>query len=85
MKTIRQLDREIRQLENNPVPPKKINHILHLLLTILTGGLWLIVWILTGITDNTAPARKKHQKKLDELYAELDKLAFIVIEKRKNK
>jgi len=26
-----------------------VNHILHLLLTIVTGGLWLIVWILISI------------------------------------
>jgi len=24
--------------------PKKVNHLLHLVLTILTGGLWGIVW-----------------------------------------
>ena len=28
---------------------KGTNHILHLLLTVLTGGLWLIVWILVSI------------------------------------
>ncbi len=28
---------------------KGTNHILHLLLTIVTGGIWLIVWILTGV------------------------------------
>ena len=26
-----------------------INHILHLLLTIVTGGIWAIVWILVAI------------------------------------
>lgn len=25
------------------------NHILHLLLSIITGGIWLIVWILTSV------------------------------------
>jgi len=25
------------------------NHILHLLLTVVTGGLWLIIWILSAI------------------------------------
>jgi hypothetical protein len=29
---------------------KKPNHILHLLLTLITAGLWLIVWIILGIT-----------------------------------
>jgi hypothetical protein len=28
---------------------KGTNHILHLILTILTGGLWLIIWILSSI------------------------------------
>lgn len=27
---------------------EKANHILHLLLTIVTGGLWLIVWIMAS-------------------------------------
>jgi len=25
------------------------NHVLHLILTILTGGLWLIVWIILAL------------------------------------
>ncbi|MHC4062401.1 MAG: hypothetical protein ACYSR4_03310 [Planctomycetota bacterium] len=28
---------------------KGTNHVLHLLLTLVTGGLWLIVWILCAI------------------------------------
>lgn len=28
---------------------KKVNHILHLILSVLTLGLWLIVWLLVGI------------------------------------
>lgn len=31
------------------LPPRKINHILHLLLTFFTGGLWAIVWIILAI------------------------------------
>ena len=27
------------------------NHILHLLLSLVTGGLWLIVWIMLAITS----------------------------------
>ena len=27
-----------------PPPPKEVNHLLHLILTILTGGLWVLVW-----------------------------------------
>ena len=28
---------------------KTANHVLHLLLTVFTAGLWLIVWVLTAI------------------------------------
>jgi len=28
---------------------KKTNHLLHLILTLLTGGVWIIVWILCSI------------------------------------
>lgn len=31
--------------ENRKVERPGVNHILHLLLTIVTGGLWLIVWL----------------------------------------
>jgi len=31
-------------LQNN-----KINHVLHLILTVLTGGLWVVVWILIAL------------------------------------
>lgn len=30
--------------------PRKVNHLLHLVLTILTGGLWGIVWLLRVLT-----------------------------------
>lgn len=30
---------------------RKTNHILHLVLTILTGGMWVIVWAWYGITN----------------------------------
>lgn len=39
---------------------KNTNHILHVIMTVLTGGLWLIVWGLT-IRSNDA-----HNKKLDK-------------------
>ena len=31
-------------------PPKKVNHILHLLLTLFTGGIWGIVWLILAVT-----------------------------------
>lgn len=39
---------------------KKTNHILHVIMTVLTGGLWLIVW---GLTMRSNDA---HNKKLDK-------------------
>jgi hypothetical protein len=33
-------------------PRKGVNHILHLILTILTGGLWLFVWAGLIINDS---------------------------------
>lgn len=32
---------------------RKTNHILHLLLTIITGGLWVLVWILVSISNSS--------------------------------
>lgn len=29
--------------------PKRVNHLLHLILTILTGGIWGLVWIVLAI------------------------------------
>lgn len=30
-------------------PPRRVNHLLHFILTVLTGGLWIIVWIFVAI------------------------------------
>lgn len=38
---------------------KSTNHILHVIMTVLTGGLWLIVWGLTMRSNDS------HNKKLD--------------------
>ena len=58
------INQEIRRLENS----KKVNHILHLLLTILTGGLWIFVWIFILLTKvELTPSAKS--KMLEELYA----------------
>jgi Na+-transporting NADH:ubiquinone oxidoreductase subunit NqrC len=32
------------------VSGKRVNHVLHLLLTLVTFGLWSIVWIIVGVT-----------------------------------
>lgn len=33
------------------VQPRRINHVLHLLLTLVTLGLWAPVWLLLGLTS----------------------------------
>lgn len=44
---------------------KKTNHILHLILTVLTGGLWLIVW---GITMRSNDGQnKKIDREIDQI------------------
>lgn len=48
------------------------NHILHLLLSLLTAGVWIIVWIFASFS--ASHKRKYLQKKLDELYLEKTKL-----------
>ncbi len=36
----------------------KTNHVLHLLLSVFTGGLWIPVWILTAITNQQREANE---------------------------
>lgn len=31
----------------------KVNHVLHLLLTLLTGGLWLVAWLLVVVNNSS--------------------------------
>lgn len=36
---------------------KKTNHILHLILSLLTGGLWIAIWLLVGISNSLENSR----------------------------
>ena len=45
---------------------KKTSHVLHLLLSVLTGGLWLIIWLLCGI------ANASHNRKIDKEIADVN-------------
>jgi len=57
-------NQKIRQLEivaNNA----KTNHILHLILSIVTGGIWIILWILVSIGN--ASERKQANNKIQKL------------------
>lgn len=52
-----QADRALGYREENPrVRLSAAQHILHLLLTLLTFGLWLPVWIFRALRGNPAPS-----------------------------
>ena len=62
------MNSEIRKLEDKVAKENKgTNHILHLLLSIFTAGLWLIVWLLVAM-NNTKIGSTSNEKKLEELY-----------------
>jgi hypothetical protein len=44
-------------------PGDKVNHVLHLLLSVVTAGLWLVVWLL--IASHSSPERR-HILSIDE-------------------
>ena len=46
---------------------KKKGHVLHLLLSVLTGGLWLIIWALCSIAN--ASQNSKIDKEIEQVQA----------------
>lgn len=46
---------------------KKTSHILHLLLSIITGGLWVFIWILCALSNGIENGRIDRQ--IDRLIA----------------
>jgi len=47
----------------NKIKATKVNHILHLLLTIITAGFWLIVWIVVSISASIERGRYENELK----------------------
>lgn len=45
------LNHTVQQVTVNE-PRKRVNHLLHLVLTILTAGLWLPVWIIIALANS---------------------------------
>ena len=45
---------------------KQTSHVLHLLLSVLTGGLWLVIWLLCGI------ANASQNSKIDKQIADVN-------------
>ena len=50
---------------------KKTAHLLHLVLTVITMGLWLVVWVLVGVSNSLENSRI--DRKLSKLGANNDK------------
>ena len=50
-------EQELLELQLIELQRRKTNHVLHLILTILTAGLWLVVWILVADSNNTFNAK----------------------------
>jgi len=63
------IDRQIKQQEMM-IADAKTNHILHLILTLLTGGLWLVVWIIIGVINSNK--REAAMKKIDLLLSSVE-------------
>ena len=62
---LQEIEYEITTLKSK-VASTKVNHILHLLLSIITAGLWIIIWILVSIF--AASDRRGYEKELKEFY-----------------
>ncbi len=60
---------------------KGTNHILHLLLSIVTAGIWVPIWILI-VLSNTNVSFSSSVKKLEELYQIQDEIELRLIAKR---
>lgn len=69
--TTEQLQRQA--LINQMLP--KTNHILHLILSVLTGGLWLPVWLIVGVANS----HRAYHMKADAPAFKIDVLMVKVI------
>ena len=81
-KDILEVNKNIRWLERekSEAVPNKTNHLLHLVLTILTAGLWAIVWIII-VLNNTSINFGVMDRKLEALYSKKDELELMKREK----
>ncbi len=68
-KTLIEVKSEIRRQEQNikDDKPNATNHILHLLLSIVTAGMWIPVWILIALSKVTFSFGGA-KRELEELY-----------------
>lgn len=47
---------------------KTTSHIRHLILTLLTGGMWMIVWLFCGLITNNQNKEIKESNRMFEVY-----------------
>ncbi len=58
---IEQTQKYCQDCKQNVLAEKtKTNHILHLLLTIFTGGIWVIIWILATVASKVKAWKCSH-------------------------
>lgn len=50
-----------------PIPPAPVttSHVVHLIITILTCGLWAIMWLIIAAQDNNVRAQRRRQYQAD--------------------
>lgn len=65
------IEYEITSLKNK-IASTKVNHILHLILSIITMGIWIIIWILIVISASSA--RREYEKLLKKEYQKKEKI-----------
>lgn len=63
------LTRKIRR-EELAKAKYKTNHLLHLILSVITGGLWCVIWLLFALSNMNEI--RKADKRIDELYKDLE-------------
>ena len=68
----RRIRADIEKMESE-LEKAKTSHVLHLLLSIVTGGIWLIVWVVIGASNGSK------RKKLEPMIAD-SKSAILDIE-----
>lgn len=48
---------DARQVSIETKTPKDTSHLFHLLMTLMTGGMWLLVWFLVTVWHKAGPRR----------------------------
>ena len=58
-------DYEISKLQRR-YANEKTSHVLHLILTLLTGGLWVVIWVLCALATYTT--KRRYEKQIQNVY-----------------